>query len=202
MVFMLSPFNKRTGGTMLEPGSHRNHTMPGVHDGEAFVERAVAINGQPGDLGVFYGHAWHSKGLNVGRIPRRSLQASVYPYFIKQLQSCGYTISNRVARTLPRHMQNRLGLTGYTSFKHTGQSDKGPHRPLQVAALMLWDALRYGYPTRRPGLQLSRWCALSLLAAPLLLLLGRRCGEALKLLLAVSAGLLLGFSLILEKFQM
>mmetsp|Transcript_59697 Transcript_59697/g.185147 ORF Transcript_59697/g.185147 Transcript_59697/m.185147 type:complete len:261 (+) Transcript_59697:344-1126(+) len=166
-------------------------------------ESARNAVGKAGDLIIYVGFMWHSSGVNLHHDERAAVIVQCLPYFFKPMHSHAYRLPNSVAQSLSPKMRNRLGLTGYTWFKHTGQLGNGEPQPLRHGFLMLWDALVYGYPVRRKDEPLyGREYALYCLAAPLLCLLRRRLLETLKLLLAVSVGLLLGVTLLLEKFQM
>merc|ERR1719210_321601 len=114
---------------------------------EIFGKNAKSAIGRAGDVIMYIGSLWHSSGVNFAGTERTAVVLQCLPYFFKPMHSHAYKLPNRVARNMSPKTQNRLGLTGYTWFKHTGQLVPQPH-PFHHASLLLWDALCYGYPTQ------------------------------------------------------
>ncbi|ADO71685.1 phytanoyl-CoA dioxygenase family protein [Stigmatella aurantiaca] len=75
-IFMLSPFNKQTGGTILLPGSHRrSHNPSGGSHTEQFEPHSaeVTASGKPGDVLFYDSRLWHCVAPNLSAGPRMAL---------------------------------------------------------------------------------------------------------------------------------
>merc|ERR1719210_1191782 len=113
---------------------------------EIFGKNAKSAIGRAGDVIMYIGSLWHSSGLNFAETKRSAVVLQCLPYFFKPMHSHSYKLPNRIARNMSPKTRNRLGLTGYTWFKHTGQL--GNPQSFRHASLLLWDALCYGYPSQ------------------------------------------------------
>ena len=84
-IFMLSPFNEQTGGTLVVPGSHRSSTNP---SGENGVDRdspypsEINATGVPGDVLLFDSRLWHSVAPNNSDRPRTAVIARYAPWWL------------------------------------------------------------------------------------------------------------------------
>ncbi|ATB42179.1 phytanoyl-CoA dioxygenase [Cystobacter fuscus] len=75
-IFMLSRFNKRTGGTILLPGSHRRSFNPsGGSPAEQFEPHSAEVTavGEPGDVLFYDSRLWHCVAPNLSDGPRMAL---------------------------------------------------------------------------------------------------------------------------------
>jgi ectoine hydroxylase-related dioxygenase (phytanoyl-CoA dioxygenase family) len=84
MVLMLSRFEERNGGTRIAPGSQLNGAYP---DQRPFDERYESVAGEPGDLILFSGLAWHGAGPNRANAPRIGAVAAFTPFFVEPPRS-------------------------------------------------------------------------------------------------------------------
>ena len=84
-IFMLSPFNEETGGTLVVPGSHRSPANP---SGENGVDRdspypsEINATGEPGDVLLFDSRLWHSVAPNHSDRPRTAVIARYAPWWL------------------------------------------------------------------------------------------------------------------------
>ena len=84
-IFMLSPFNEETGGTLVVPGSHRSPANP---SGENGVDRdspypsEINAKGEPGDVLLFDSRLWHSVAPNHSDRPRTAVIARYAPWWL------------------------------------------------------------------------------------------------------------------------
>ncbi len=85
VIFMLSPFNEETGGTLVVPGSHRSSANP---SGENGVDRdspyptEITATGSPGDALLFDSRLWHSVAPNGSDRPRTAVIARYAPWWL------------------------------------------------------------------------------------------------------------------------
>ena len=84
-IWMLTPFDSETGGTLVVPGSHR---MPDNPSGENGVDRdapyptEVNATGEPGSVLVFDSRLWHSVATNNSDRPRVALVVRYAPWWL------------------------------------------------------------------------------------------------------------------------
>jgi len=85
-IWMMTPFNNKTGGTYFIPGSHRVGNGPSVEgakgiDIHAPYKTEVQISGDPGDVLLFDPRVWHAGGVNYSDEPRIALIIRYVPWW-------------------------------------------------------------------------------------------------------------------------
>lgn len=196
LIFMLDDFTEDNGATLILPGSHATRLNPMTKEHrDYFARNSVSAKGKAGDLMMYIGFAWHGSGVNYGRASRTAIVIQCLPYFMKPMHNHMYLFQNRVARELPQHVRDKLGLKGYAVFGHTSNIGSGlGGQPVRRASIFLWDALRYNYPGDQTCFQYMAF----------LLMLATIRGRPLESLVLVgfsAAGVLLGVMMTLQKFH-
>lgn len=84
-LWMLSPFTKENGGTLIVPGSHRTNINPtadmGV-DPVAPYPSEVLVTGKAGSVIMFDSRMWHAANHNGTNEPRVSLALRYAPWWL------------------------------------------------------------------------------------------------------------------------
>ena len=84
-IFMLSPFNEETGGTLVVPGSHRSNANP---SGDTKIDRdspyptEINATGTAGSVLLFDSRLWHSVATNTSDQPRTAVIARYAPWWL------------------------------------------------------------------------------------------------------------------------
>ena len=84
-IFMLSPFNAETGGTLVVPGSHRSSVNP---SGDTKIDRdspyptEINATGTAGSVLLFDSRLWHSVAPNTSDRPRTAVIARYAPWWL------------------------------------------------------------------------------------------------------------------------
>ena len=84
-IFMLSPFNEETGGTLVVPGSHRSSANP---SGDTQIDRdspyptEINATGTAGSVLLFDSRLWHSVATNTSDQPRTAVIARYAPWWL------------------------------------------------------------------------------------------------------------------------
>lgn len=84
-IFMLSPFNEETGGTLVAPGSHRASANPSGNttiDRDAPYPTEINATGAAGSVLLFDSRLWHSVATNNGDRPRTAVVARYAPWWL------------------------------------------------------------------------------------------------------------------------
>jgi len=84
-IWMLSPFSKETGGTLVVPGSHRVSDNPSGDNGVdplAPYPTETQVTGKPGDVLVFDSRLWHATATNFGNGPRVGVAVRYAPWWL------------------------------------------------------------------------------------------------------------------------
>ena len=88
VVWMLTPFTRENGGTLLVPGSHRaddNHT--GAAESPIPHPAEVQATGAAGSAVVFDARLWHGGGSNNSDANRVGLVMTYFPWWLAQDQA-------------------------------------------------------------------------------------------------------------------
>jgi len=225
ILFMLDNFTEKNGATQILPGSHRFALTPDKHnhsDLQLFASGLRHMEGKAGDLLVYLGQAWHAYGVNLGSSPRRALLVQCLPYYVRPMENHARRLPSRLAKRLSPKLRRRLGINWDFDFQcdlHAGLASN----PVS-GALLLLDGLAFGFPERMkvPGVEVEGWPAWMqalwwlfwqqnrlwvtvAVLAPFLCCcqpcrLPRK--EAIRLMLAIAVGMVLGAMLILDRFRM
>ena len=85
-IWMLTPFNKETGGTLVVPGSHRMNNNPSAEgikgiDRHAPYKTEMQVSGNPGDVLIYDPRLWHAVAPNVSSEARVALVMRLAPWW-------------------------------------------------------------------------------------------------------------------------
>ncbi len=99
-IWMLTPFNGVTGGTLVVPGSHR---MPDNPSGDNGVDRdapyptEVNATGEPGSVLVFDSRLWHAVPPNKSDSPRVCIVVRFAPWWLNlEVEKAGSAEHERI----------------------------------------------------------------------------------------------------------
>lgn len=84
-IWMLTPFNAETGGTLLVPGSHRSSNNPSGDNGvdrDAPYPTEISSTGDPGSVLIYDSRLWHSVAPNRSSQTRVAFTARYGPWWI------------------------------------------------------------------------------------------------------------------------
>ena len=102
-IWMLTPFNERTGATRVFPGSHHHRRLPPPT--QDFVEGEVFCCGSPGTVAIIPNTIWHAAGANRTKQPRIGVACNYQPWWIGRLTMDTYPVSREVWETFPPKAQ-------------------------------------------------------------------------------------------------
>ena len=121
-VILIDPFTELNGATALVPGSQKDLHYPGPEDG--FFERCIRLTGEPGDVVLFYGAAWHCAMPNKSDAGRIGILVEFLPKFVKPIEDMLTNLDSEFRVGASQAMQQLLG------FKYPWPSTP-PHHPIQ-----------------------------------------------------------------------
>ena len=84
-IWMLSPFNAQTGGTLMVPGSHRESSNPTGDNGvdrDAPHPEEVHATGEPGSVLMCDSRLWHAVPPNRSGQPRVAMSIGYAPWWL------------------------------------------------------------------------------------------------------------------------
>ena len=85
-LWMLSPFSQQNGGTLVVPGSHRQHTNPTHPENDVDVNQSVPseinVVGPAGSVLLFDSRLWHATSPNHTHEPRVALAVRYAPWWL------------------------------------------------------------------------------------------------------------------------
>lgn len=84
-LWMLSPFSRENGGTLVVPGSHRNSTNPTADigiDPAATLDTEMIVAGPEGSVLVMDSRLWHATSPNGSETPRVALAVRYAPWWL------------------------------------------------------------------------------------------------------------------------
>ncbi len=85
-IWMLTPFNEETGGTLVIPGSHRMNNNPSAEgikgiDRHAPYKTEMQIKGNAGDVLLYDPRLWHAVAPNISNESRVALVIRLSPWW-------------------------------------------------------------------------------------------------------------------------
>lgn len=83
-VILIDPFTEENGATALAPGSQDQLRYPVPEDD--FFGRCIRLTGEPGDVVLFYGAAWHCAMPNRSKGSRTGILVEFLPKFVKPIE--------------------------------------------------------------------------------------------------------------------
>jgi ectoine hydroxylase-related dioxygenase (phytanoyl-CoA dioxygenase family) len=81
---MLDPFTEASGATAFMPGSQKSMRYPTKDD--PFFDRCARMLGEPGDMVIFFGAAWHCAMPNRADHDRIGILIEYLPKFVKPVE--------------------------------------------------------------------------------------------------------------------
>lgn len=83
-IFVIDPFTEERGATALMPGSQKHLRYP--RESDNFFENCERLTGEPGDVILFYGAAWHCAMPNKSEHGRIGILVEFLPKFVKPIE--------------------------------------------------------------------------------------------------------------------
>lgn len=105
---ILDPFTKQSGATAYVPGSQRELHYP--RESDKFFERCVQMEGEPGDVALFYGVTWHCAMPNNADHDRNAVLIQYLPKFVKPMEDMPAALPQSFIDEASPDMRQLLGL--------------------------------------------------------------------------------------------
>jgi len=105
---ILDPFTKESGATAYVPGSQRELRYPREED--RFFERCAQMEGEPGDVALFYGVTWHCAMPNRADHDRNAVLIQYLPKFVKPMEDMPAALPQSFIDGASADMRQLLGL--------------------------------------------------------------------------------------------
>lgn len=105
---LLDPFTEATGATAYLPGSQKELRYPTEADN--FYDRCERMLGEPGDVVLFFGAAWHCAMPNTSKIDRTAVLINYLPKWVKPLEDMPAALPAAFMDNASPDMRQLLGL--------------------------------------------------------------------------------------------
>lgn len=105
---ILDPFTEESGATAYVPGSQRELRYPTEED--RFHERCERMTGEPGDVALFFGAAWHCAMPNKADHDRNAVLIQYLPKWVKPLELTPRALPEAFVADADADMRQLLGL--------------------------------------------------------------------------------------------
>lgn len=105
---ILDPFTKQSGATAYVPGSQRELRYP--QESDKFFERCAQMEGEPGDVALFYGVTWHCAMPNQSDHDRNAVLIQYLPKFVKPMEDMPAALPQSFLDEAGPDMRQLLGL--------------------------------------------------------------------------------------------
>ncbi|MGH1465088.1 MAG: phytanoyl-CoA dioxygenase family protein [Cognatishimia sp.] len=105
---LLDPFTEESGATAYVPGSQTELRYPVESDG--FYDKCERMLGQPGDVALFYGVAWHCAMPNKADHDRTAILINYLPKWVKPLEDMPAALSADFIKAASPEIKQLLGL--------------------------------------------------------------------------------------------
>lgn len=105
---LLDPFTEETGATAYMPGSQRELRYPTEADG--FYENCARMLGEPGDVALFFGAAWHCAMPNTSQIDRSAVLINYAPKWLTPIEEMHAALPDGFLDTASEDLRQLLGL--------------------------------------------------------------------------------------------
>ncbi|MEM1284046.1 MAG: phytanoyl-CoA dioxygenase family protein [Pseudomonadota bacterium] len=119
---LLDPFTKESGATAYMPGSQKELRYPG--EGDRFFERCERMLGEPGDVALFFGAAWHCAMPNRSDHERSAILIQYLPKWVKPMEDMPAALPASVLEQASPDLRQLLGLN-YPYPEVLDQADAG-----------------------------------------------------------------------------
>lgn len=105
---LLDPFTEETGATAYVPGSQKELRYPTETDN--FYDRCERMLGEPGDVALFYGVAWHCAMPNKSNQDRSAVLINYLPKWVKPLENMPAALPADFIANASPDLRQLLGL--------------------------------------------------------------------------------------------
>jgi len=105
---ILDPFTEQSGATAYVPGSQKELRYPTEVDN--FHDHAKRMLGEPGDVALFYGVAWHCAMPNNSDHDRSAVLINYLPKWVKPLEDMPAALPATFMENASADMRQLLGL--------------------------------------------------------------------------------------------
>ncbi len=105
---LLDPFTEKTGATAYVPGSQKELRYPSEEDW--FFERCERMLGEPGDVAMFFGAAWHCAMPNTSQQDRTAILIQYLPKWVKPMEDMPAALPSSVIQEASADLRQLLGL--------------------------------------------------------------------------------------------
>ncbi len=105
---ILDPFTEESGATAYMPGSQRELRYPVEED--RFFDSCQRMLGEPGDVALFYGAAWHCAMPNNSDHDRSAVLIQYLPKWVKPLEDMPAALSEDFMNSASPEIRQLLGL--------------------------------------------------------------------------------------------
>lgn len=105
---ILDPFTEESGATAFVPGSQRELRYPAPED--RFFDRAERMLGEPGDVALFYGVAWHCAMPNRSDHDRSAILIQYLPKWVKPMEDMPAALPPSFIEAASPDVRQLLGL--------------------------------------------------------------------------------------------
>lgn len=105
---LLDPFTEETGATAYVPGSQKELRYPVEADN--FYDKCERMLGEPGDVALFYGVAWHCAMPNTSTIDRSAVLINYLPKWVKPLEDMPAALDPAFIENASPDLRQLLGL--------------------------------------------------------------------------------------------
>jgi ectoine hydroxylase-related dioxygenase (phytanoyl-CoA dioxygenase family) len=105
---LLDPFTEETGATAYAPGSQKELRYPNEDD--KFFDICERMLGEPGDVALFYGVAWHCAMPNKSQQDRSAVLINYLPKWVKPLEDMPGALSQEFLEAASPDLRQLLGL--------------------------------------------------------------------------------------------
>jgi len=106
LLFTISEFNARSGGTRVVPGTQQQENRP---SDDHLAEHAVDVDCPPGSIIAFDSTVWHAAGANVSGEDRLGVNHQFTRSYFKQQIDYVRALGDDVIQALPPRTQQMLG---------------------------------------------------------------------------------------------
>jgi len=107
-IILIDPFTKENGATALVPGSQKNLQYPNKNDD--FFGRCIRLTGDPGDVVLFFGAAWHCAMPNQSEVGRIGILVELLPKFVTPIDDLMTDLDKNYLRKTFPEMQQLFGM--------------------------------------------------------------------------------------------
>ncbi len=123
VMWVVTPFNERTGGTRLLPGSHREPLDLLFSQDPERLAQVIQPNMKPGSVLVFDHALFHGASDNLSDDWRLGLQVSYHAGWIRPYTNWFRSVPIEEVRQFPEKLQD---LLGYKTYNGIGSANATP----------------------------------------------------------------------------